>query len=104
MANKRPVATKKGTRVEKLCSDELKAEGYLIWKTIRVKYQNIDLFGLFDVAALHPDGDELLLIQCKSTRCDAETRRKVAKLKVPYAVKKMIWIRRHGFWIKENYD
>jgi Holliday junction resolvase len=103
MMNKKPVATKKGTRVEKLCADELKAEGYLVWKTIRVRYQNIDLFGLFDVVALHPDGVELLLIQCKSTRCDNETRRKVARLKIPFGVKKQIWIRKHGFWIKEVY-
>ena len=97
-------ATAKGTRVEKLCADELKAKKYLTWKTIRVKYQNIDLFGLFDVAALHPDGLELLLIQCKSTRCKDETRRKIAKLKVPLGIKKAIWIRKHGYWVKENFD
>ena len=100
MANK----VNKGQRAEELCADELKAEGYLTGKTIRVRYQNIDLFGRFDVAALHPDGEELVLIQCKSTRCDTETRRRVAKLKTPAAVKKMIWIRKHGFWIKEIYD
>jgi len=104
MPNKKPVATRKGTRVEKLCSDELKTDGYLTWKTIRVRYQNIDLFCLFDVAALHPDGNELLLIQCKSTRCDNGTRRKIAKLKTPAGVKNMIWIRKHGYWIKESYD
>ena len=40
----------KGYRVEKRCADELKAQGYLVWKTIRVRYCNIDLFGLFDVS------------------------------------------------------
>jgi len=75
-----------------------------VCNTIRVRDENIDLFGLFDVAALHSEGKELLLIQCKSTRCDNETRQRVHKLKVPVAVRKQIWIRRHGFRIKENYN
>ena len=84
--------TKKGYRVEKRCADELKAGGYLIWKTIRVKYQNIDLFGLFDVVALHPEGHHILFIQCKSTRCDNETRDKIRKLKMPESCQKWIYI------------
>ncbi len=97
--------TQKGQRIEKRCADELKADGYLIWKTIRVQYQNIDLWGLFDVVALHPGGDHILFIQCKSTRCDSETRNKIRALKMPDSCEKWIWIwkDRKG-WIKEFYE
>ena len=40
---------RKGYRIEKACEDELKTEGYFTWKTIRVQYQNIDLFGLLSL-------------------------------------------------------
>lgn len=96
---------KKGYRTEKACEDELKRGGYITWKTIRVKYCNIDLFGLFDVVALAPDGSHLLFIQCKSNRCDNETRDKVKALKMPSSCKKWIWIwKDRKYWIKEFYD
>lgn len=96
---------KKGYRVEKRCADELKAQGYLIWKTIRVRFQNLDLWGIFDIAALHPKGDHILLIQCKSERVDNETRNKIRTLKVPADCQKWIWVwkNRKG-WIKEFYE
>ena len=95
----------KGSRTEKRCSDELKEQGYIIWKTIRVKHQNIDLFGLFDVVALHPEGDHILFIQCKTNQCDNKTRDAVRKLKMPASCHKWIWIwkDRKG-WIKEFYE
>jgi len=95
----------KGTRKEKACADELKAQGYLTWKVIRVAYQKLDLFGLFDVAALHPEGEHILLIQTKSNRCDTETRDRIKALKVPEGVQKWIWIwKDRKYWIKEFYD
>lgn len=95
----------KGHRIEKLCADELKEKGYLIWKTLRVKYQNIDLFGLFDVVALHPEGEHLLFIQCKSNRSDVKTRDAVKALKMPVACQKWIYIwKDRKYWIKEYYD
>ena len=96
--------SRKGTRIEKRCADELKAEGYLTWKTIRVQYQNIDVFGLFDVLGLAEDGSHLLMIQCKSNRCDNKLRDKIRALKVPPRIKKEIWIwkDRRG-WVKEYY-
>ena len=95
----------KGYRVEKRCGDELKEKGYLIWKTIRVKYQNIDLFQLFDVVALHPQGEHILFIQCKSNRVDKTTRDKIRSLKMPPSCQKWIyvWDDRKG-WRKEFYD
>ena len=95
----------KGYRVEKKCADELREKGYLIWKTIRVQYQNIDLFGLFDVLALHPDGDHLLFIQCKTNQVRNDVRDAIKKLKLPESCQKWIWIwkDRKG-WIKEFYD
>ncbi len=97
--------TSKGKRIEVRCSDELKKEGYLVWQSIRVKYQNLDLWGLFDVAAIHPDTANLLLIQCKSTRCANETRDKIRSFKVPPMVRKEIWIWKDAKGrIKEFYE
>ena len=95
----------KGYRIEKACEDELKTEGYFTWKTIRVQYQNIDLFGLFDVLGLASDGSHLKFIQCKSNRCDNKTREAINNLKMPKSCRKEIWIwkdRKH--WIKEYYE
>jgi hypothetical protein len=98
-------AIKKGYRIEKACEDELKKEGYRTWKTIRVQYQNIDLFGLFDVCALHPEGEHLKFIQCKSNRCDGKTRDAIAKLKMPKSCEKWIYIwKDRKYWIREKYD
>ena len=96
---------KERTADREACEDELKKLGYTTWKTIRVKYQNIDLFGLFDVLGLAQDGSHLLFIQCKSNRCDTETRDKIAKLKMPKCCQKWIYIwKDRKYWIKEYYD
>jgi len=101
MANK----VKKGYRVEKACADALKEEGYVIWKTIRVQYQNIDLFGLFDVVALHPEGEHIKFIQCKSNRVDNKTRDAIKAFKMPPSCEKWIWIwKDRKYWVKEFYD
>jgi Holliday junction resolvase-like predicted endonuclease len=95
---------KKGYRVEKRCADELKAQGYHIWKTVRVKFQDLDLWGCFDVAALHPQGEHILFVQCKSERVDNEMRDKIRALKMPSGCVKQIWIwRARRGWIKELY-
>lgn len=96
---------KKGYRAEKRCADELKARGYIVWKSIRVQYCNIDLWELFDVAALHPEGDHILFIQVKSNRVTNEVRDKIRSLKVPLGAQKWIWIwRDREGWIKEFYE
>jgi len=94
----------KGYRKEKLCEDELKAQGYITWKTIRHKFLNIDLFGLFDVLGLAPDGSHLLFVQVKSNRCDNEMRDRIRALKMPPSCRKELWIwkDRRG-WVKEYY-
>ena len=96
---------KKGYRTEKRCADELKEQGYIIWKTIRVKFQNIDLFGLFDVVALHPQGEHILFIQCKTNRADNKMRDAIRDLKMPRSCRKEMWIwkDRKG-WVKEYYE
>jgi Holliday junction resolvase-like predicted endonuclease len=98
-------AVAKGKRKEKLCADELKAKGYLTWKTIRHRFLNIDLFGLFDVVALAADGSHLLFIQVKSERVANDVRNKVRALKMPPLCRKEIWIwkQRRG-WVKEFYE
>lgn len=98
-------SVKKGYRTEKRCADELQERGYIIWKTIRVQFQNIDLFGLFDVVALHPSGEHILFIQCKTNRCDNKARNAIRTLKMPVDCQKWIWIwkDRKG-WVKEFYE
>jgi len=98
-------AVRKGYRVEKKCAYELKEKGYIIWKTIRVQYQSIDLFGLFDVVALHPAGEHLLFIQCKTNQVKNDIRDAIKNLKMPSDCQKWIWIwRDRKGWIKEFYD
>ena len=95
----------KGSRIEKLCANELIEKGYRIWKTIRVQFQNIDLFGLFDVVALHPEGDHILFIQCKSNRADNKVRHEIKNLIMPASCQKWIWIwKDRAGWIKEFYE
>ncbi len=97
--------TAKGYRVEKLCADGLKEKGYTIWKSIRVKYCNIDLFGLFDVVALSPKGKHLLFIQVKSNRVDNKMRDAVKALEMPECCQKWIWIwKDRKYWVKEFYE
>ena len=95
----------KGCRVEKRCADELRGQGYLIWKTIRVQFQNIDLWGLFDVVALHPEGNHILFIQCRTNQARNDIRDAIRKLKMPPGCQKWLWIwkDRKG-WIKEFYE
>ena len=97
-------AVAKGGRTEKKCSDELKAQGYLIWKTIRHKFLDIDLFGLFDICALHPEGKHIRFIQCKTNRkADKATREAIENLAMPEGCIKEIWVwfDRKGFtkWV-----
>lgn len=97
-------AVAKGSRTEKKCSDELREQGYHIWKTIRHKYQNIDLFGLFDVVALHPGGEHIRFIQVKTNRkADKATREAIGNLAMPVGCIKEIWVwfDRKGFtkWV-----
>jgi len=84
----------KGKRKEKLCADELRAEGYIIWKTVRHKFLNIDLFGLFDVVALHPEGEHIRFIQVKSNRIDQKTRDAIKSLKMPVKCWEETWVYR----------
>ena len=80
----------KGHRKEKRCYDDLKAEGYsLLWKTIRHKFLNIDLFGLFDVLAC--DGVEFRFIQVKTGYVANTVREAIRKIKLPSNCKKEIW-------------
>lgn len=103
--NKRIDTANKGSRKEKLCADELQAQGYRTWKVINVKWQNLDLFGLFDVCALASDGSHLLFIQVKSNRCDTASRNAIRALKMPKVCEKWIWIwKDQRGWIKEFYE
>jgi len=95
----------KGYRIEKACEDELKAKGYTTWKTIRIQYQNLDLFGIFDVCGVSADGSHMVFIQCKSNRCDNKTRDAIKAFKMPEYCEKWIWVwKDRKYWIKELYE
>lgn len=78
----------KGKRKEKLCYDELIDYPYR-WKTIRHKFLNIDLFGMFDVVAANDK--EIRFIQVKSGYCPNEVREKIRAIQLPSCCKKEIW-------------
>lgn len=106
MPNKKPInRVAKGRRIEAKCAKEFEDAGYLVWRTIRHRFLNLDLFGKFDVAALAPDGSELVLIQVKSNVCPRAVIEDIRALKVPAGVKKMVWIWKDGKgWDKINCD
>jgi len=82
---------RKGSLREAECQRVLQNMGYITWKTIRHRFHNIDLFGLFDVVAADPDGHHLLFIQVKTNRCDRKTRERIKALKLPPGCYKFIW-------------
>lgn len=82
----------KGQRKERMCELELQAKGYLTWKTIRHRFLNIDLFGLFDVVGLAADGGHMLFIQVKTERVSNDIRGRVQALKMPRDCYREIWI------------
>jgi len=95
----------KGQRREKACEDELVSEGYKTWRTVRHKWLRLDVFGLFDVIGLHPNGDHIRFIQVKSNRMDQVTRDKIKNLKMPPGCIKETWIMKDRWgWIKERYE
>ena len=114
LREKEVTAVAKGKRTEKKCYDALIAEGYtqdkiklkkkrknewvwipisLLWKTIRHRFLDIDLFGLFDVVALHPEGKHIRFIQCKTNcKADKATREAIENLAMPVGCIKEIWV------------
>ncbi len=92
MMKKRINPVVKGRRNEAKCRDALKEAGYCTWKTFRGKYQNLDMFGLFDVVGLSPDGSHLVFVQVKSNSCAKKVRDKIREFKMPDCCRKMVWI------------
>ena len=93
----------KGTRNEKKCEDYYKDRGWATWRTSRNKWQGLDIFGLFDVVAVHPDGKKLLFIQVKTNRCAKKVKEGIREFKMPSTCEKWVWIwmDRKG-WKKER--
>jgi len=79
---------KKGYRLEKRCYDELAHYPYR-WKTIRHKFLNIDLFGLFDVVVANKT--HIRFIQVKTGYCNREVIEKISNCKLPKNCIKEIW-------------
>lgn len=82
----------KGRRNEQRCEDFFKSIGYHTWRTFRNRYHDLDMFGLFDVVALHPDGKKMLFIQVKSNKCDKKTKDAIRAIKLTPNCEKWVWI------------
>jgi|GEM_PF-4149835 len=54
----------KGWRAENEVRKILEKLGYLVWKPTRTKFSSIDIFGLFDMIAVHPSY-RMLWVQVK---------------------------------------
>jgi len=76
-------ATAKGTRNELRCAKVLADAGFIVWKTFRSKYQDLDMFGLFDVVGLSPDRKFFVCIQVKSNRARKEDREAIRDFVMP---------------------
>lgn len=80
----------KGQRKERMCKQELIAEGYrYTWSTIRHKFLKIDLFGEFDVVAAN--ATHVRLIQVKSGYCENKVRERIRAMRLPPFCIKEIW-------------
>lgn len=98
----------KGYRIEKKCQEELINDGYVVWKTIRHKFLMIDLWGLYDISALHSDGTHIRFIQVKSGYCKNSVKEEIRRMKMPPNCIKEVWQwfplnnkgKRRG-WLKE---
>ena len=82
----------KGTRNEKRCADLFIEKGWHVWRTFRTKFRNLDMFGLFDVVALHPGGRKMLFIQVKSNYCDRKTKDAIKAIELPPRCEKWVWV------------
>jgi len=93
----------KGRKNEKRCADIFREKGWHVWATFRSKWQNLDMFGLFDVVVLHPDGLKMLFIQVKSNRCDKKTKDAIKAIELPPRCEKWvyIWVDRKGWMMEE---
>jgi len=74
----------KGRKLEKLCEDELKKNGYITWRVARHMYQNMDFMGHFDVVGFNK-GLVRKYIQVKSEGCSTRKEfRKIMDFKIQY--------------------
>lgn len=97
-------SVRKGNRNQHKCFIELQNAGYICWTAKRTKWGGNDLFDLFDIAAMHPKGRHLLLVQVKSNKCDKQVREAIKAFKVPPHIFKQVWIwvDRKGWRMYEN--
>lgn len=89
---------RKGNRAELEARMMCEAEGALIWKPSRAKFQNNDIFGLFDFIAIYPTGN-LRLVQVKSSISNFyEARQFIRQFVLTYSIKPPIfcevWLRK----------
>ena len=82
----------KGNKNENKCKKALEQEGYICWKAKRTRFGGNDLFDLFDIAAMHPEGKHLVLVQVKSNYCSKAVREAIKKFKVPPCIWKQVWV------------
>jgi Holliday junction resolvase-like predicted endonuclease len=64
---------RKGKYIENKAADALKSQGWqILFKSVFVRFQNIDFGGLFDIVAVK--GNIYRFIQVKTEKCDKKQR------------------------------
>jgi len=83
-------ASRKGYRSQAEAAEEYKKRGWEVFVPPKSKYGTQDIFGMFDLVAISPDGCEIHFVQVKSN----STRGFLKKLKEwheKHVVKKVEW-------------
>lgn len=82
-----------GTINEKRAEDDLIADGYRTWRTRRQRFGNMDMFGLFDVVAVHPKpGMMMRFIQVKTNYVSPKVLKAIREFPMPSECLKEVWV------------
>jgi len=87
---------RKGLYAENQVREHLEARGYLVWKPSRSRFNSNDIFGLFDMLAVHP-ARKTLWIQVKhkssySSKVKESIQRFADEYMSPYDIAE-IWVK-----------
>ena len=83
-------ASRKGYRSQAEAAEEYKKRGWTVFVPQKSKYGAQDIFGMFDLAAISPDGSEIHFVQVKSNSTRGFLK-KLKKWREKHVVKKVEW-------------
>jgi len=94
---------RKGQRSEEICEKLFCNHGYITWKSIRVKFQNIDLFGRFDILAKKKNETHYIQVKTNKIPNPNELRNEMLEFLKEYCAPSdfvEIWVRKQGVGAK----